>query len=87
MTKSVYYLTGMGGRLETGLGQALLSKGLDVIGRELTGEFRQLRFQEQVDAVASELHGGFWNTEARVNLPPISSVEQLVVRPVVLREE
>lgn len=66
MTESVYYLTGMGGRLDTGLGQALLSKGLDVTGRELTGEFRQLRFQEQVDAVANDLQDRFWNTEARV---------------------
>ena len=56
----------MGGRLETGLGQALLSKGLDVTGRELTGEFRQLRFQGQVDAVASDLQSSFWNTDARV---------------------
>ena len=56
----------MGGRLETGLGQALLSKGLDVTGRELTGEFRQLRFQEQVDVVANDLQNGFWNTDSRV---------------------
>ncbi len=56
----------MGGRLATGLGQALLDKGLDVTGRELTGEFRQLGFQEQVDAVASDLQGSFWNPEARV---------------------
>ena len=38
-SKVIYYLTGMGGRLATGLGQALLDKGLDVTGRELTGEF------------------------------------------------
>ena len=56
----------MGGSLETGLGQALLSKGLDVTGRELTGEFRQLRFQEQVDAIASDLRGSFWSPDARV---------------------
>ncbi len=43
----------MGGRLETGLGQALLSKGLDVTGRELTGEFRKLVFSDQVEAVAN----------------------------------
>ncbi len=66
MTKSVYYLTGMGGRLATGLGQALLNKGLDLTGRELTGEFRQLGFQKQVDAVANDLQGSFWSTKARV---------------------
>ena len=66
MTKSVYYLTGMGGRLETGLGQALLAKGFDVTGRELVGEFRQLSFNEQVDAVANDLQSNFWVKDARV---------------------
>jgi len=66
LSKVIYYLTGMGGRLDSGLGQALLVRGLDVTGRELTGEFRQLRFQGQVDAVASDLQSSFWNTDARV---------------------
>jgi hypothetical protein len=56
----------MGGRLETGLGQALRAKGFDVTGRELVGEFRQLSFNEQVDVVASDLQSSFWNPEARV---------------------
>jgi hypothetical protein len=66
MSDSVYYLTGMGGRLDSGLGQALLSRGLDVTGRELVGKFRQLRFQDQVDAIASDLQCNFWDTDARV---------------------
>lgn len=66
MNKSVYYLTGMGGRLETGLGQALLAKGFDVTGRELAGQFRQLSFNEQVDAVANDLQSNFWDKDARV---------------------
>jgi hypothetical protein len=35
-------------------------------GWRLMGEFRQLGFQEQVDAVASDLQISFWNTGARV---------------------
>ncbi len=68
MTKSVYYLTGMGERLDTGLGQALFAKGFDVSGWELVGEFRKLAFNEQVEAVASDLQSTFWNVEARVPL-------------------
>lgn len=56
----------MGGRLDTGLGQALLAKQVDVTGRELVCEFRKLAFSEQVEAVANDLQGRFWNTEARV---------------------
>ena len=56
----------MGGRLETGLGQALLAKGFDVTGRELVGEFRLLSFNEQVDAVANDLQSNFWDKDARL---------------------
>jgi alpha-beta hydrolase superfamily lysophospholipase len=56
----------MGGQLDTGLGQALLSRRLGIAGRELVGEFRQLGFQEQVDAVASDLQDSFWSPDARV---------------------
>ena len=66
MSNLIYYLTGMGGQLDSGLGQALLSRRLGVTGRELVGEFRQLGFQEQVDAVATDLQGGFWSPDARV---------------------
>ena len=66
MNSLVYYLTGMGGRLDSGLGQALKSKGLDVTGRELVGEFRRLGFQEQIDAVTHDLNEDLWSAEARV---------------------
>ena len=64
--RNVYYLTGMGGRLDSGLGQALLSRGLDISGRELVGEFRKLDFPQQVDLVADDLQANFWQEDARV---------------------
>jgi predicted alpha/beta hydrolase family esterase len=63
---NVYYLTGMGGRLNSGLGQALLSRGLDISGRELFGDFRKLDFPQQVDLVAEDLQANFWHEDARV---------------------
>ena len=63
---NVYYLTGMSGRLDTGLGQALKSRGLDISGRELVGEFRKLDFSQQVDLVADDLQANFWHEDARV---------------------
>ncbi len=56
----------MGGRLDSGLGQALLDKGLAVTGRELVGEFRKLAFNEQVDVVANDLKSNFGDKDARV---------------------
>lgn len=66
MTTTVYYLTGMGGRLHTGLGQALASRGLNVMGRELVGEFRSIDFQDQIDTVASDLQQHCWSPNGRV---------------------
>lgn len=66
MPETVYYLTGMNGRLATGLGDALRSRGYAVAGRELVGEFRQYDFQTQVDLVSDDLLGDFWNEDALV---------------------
>ena len=66
MANPVYYLTGMNGQLRTGLGQGLLSRGVDITGRELVGEFRKLDFQQQVDLIADDLRDNFWHEEAHV---------------------
>jgi hypothetical protein len=64
--QSIYYLTGMGGQLATGLGEELTRRGLDVSGRELSGEFRQLGFQERIDIVAGDLQTHHWRERSRV---------------------
>lgn len=62
----VYYLPGMGGRLDAGLCEELLRRGFAVTGRETVGPFKKLRFGDQVDAVKQDLVEGFWKSEARV---------------------
>lgn len=66
MVKTVYYLTGMGGRLNTGLGEGLLSRGFEIRGRELFGDFKKLEFQQQIDIVADDLKSHFWHENAYV---------------------
>lgn len=66
LAKTVYYLTGMGGRLDTGLGQGLLSRGITIVGRELVDEFRRLDFQQQIDLVADDLNNKFWSDDSYV---------------------
>ena len=66
MTKTIYYLPGHGGRLHTGLGEGLISRGFDVSGRETVGEFRSLPFQEQIEAVADDLSTLYWSEGHRV---------------------
>lgn len=62
----IYYLPGRGGRLHTGLGEALASQGLSISGRETVGEFIKLSFQEQIELVAQDLRDHFWSENARV---------------------
>lgn len=63
---TVYYLPGHGGRLETGLGAELISRGLDLAGRQTVGPFRDLTFSEQIDLVANDLRTLFWHEDAKV---------------------
>lgn len=65
MKKTIYYLPGWGGRLDSGLGEVVRNRGFDVTGREASGNLRQLTFQQQIDAVENDLRTHFWYEEAR----------------------
>jgi hypothetical protein len=56
----------MGGRLHTGLGQALQEKGFRVLGRELVDDFRILQFQQQIECVVNDLLTYFWHKDSYV---------------------
>lgn len=66
LTNTVYYLPGRGGQISTGLGQGLLSRGFSIEGRETRGEFLRLTFQQQLDAISSDLKEAFWHENARL---------------------
>jgi hypothetical protein len=66
MQRTVYYLPGHSGRLHTGLGEALMSRGLNLAGRETVGDFRSIRFMDQVQTVAEDLRTHFWRDDAQV---------------------
>jgi hypothetical protein len=65
-SSTLYYLPGRGGRLDAGLGTALVERNLLVSGRETIGEFASLSFQEQVELVAQDIQANFWHQEAKV---------------------
>jgi len=64
--ETIYYLPGHGGRLGTGLGEALLSRGYNVSGRETVGEFKDIPFSQQVAIIAEDLKTHYWHEDARV---------------------
>ncbi len=49
MKDTVYYLPGMGGRLNTGLGRGIYDRGYKVVGRETLGEYQKYSFQDKID--------------------------------------
>ena len=53
--KILYFLPGRGSSLNGRLGLELQSRGYDLHGRALEGDFAKLSFPEQVDHVASDL--------------------------------
>lgn len=66
MKNAVYYLPGRGGELTTGLGKGLLARGVSVVGRETRGAFLKLTFQQQLDAIKSDLLDQFWHEKAKL---------------------
>jgi hypothetical protein len=62
----IYYLPGRGGRIDTGLGLEIQSRGFNVCGREMSGDFQRLRFSDQIQVIAADLEAGFWTAEALV---------------------
>ena len=63
---TIYYLPGRGGRLDAGLGTALVERNLLVSGRETIGDFASLIFQEQIELVAQDIQANFWHQEAKI---------------------
>jgi hypothetical protein len=54
MASLIYYLPGWADRLSTGLGKALMDRGFDVTGRETRGDFKDMSFTGQVEAVKED---------------------------------
>lgn len=65
-SKTVYYLPGGGGQLETGLGQGLMDRGFNVTGRETRDYFRVLPFTAQIQIIVEDLQKHFWDEQAQV---------------------
>lgn len=63
---AIYYLPGHGGRLTTGLGEALAQRGLAIFGRETVGVFLRLPFSEQAALIASDLQANYWSPTSLV---------------------
>lgn len=97
MAQQIYYLTGMGGSLSQGLGEALLVAGCKVLGRELQGDFRKLPFSEKVATVVKDLRdlenkgspkviansfGAYLFLHAQAELPPYLG-KVLLLSPIV----
>jgi hypothetical protein len=66
LLETIYYLPGSGGQLARGLGQALVDKGFNVVGRETRGEFRSRGFEDQLTIIREDLQLNFWNEKARL---------------------
>ena len=66
MKDTVYYLPGMGGRLNTGLGKGIHDRGYKIVGRETLGEYQNYSVQDKIDVVANDLAEHFWYEDAKV---------------------
>ena len=63
----IYYLPGHGGRITNGLGQALVARGYEVIGRETVGDYKKLDFNDQAITIANDIKEHFWRVDAKIS--------------------
>jgi predicted alpha/beta hydrolase family esterase len=63
---AIYYLPGHGGRITNGLGQALVGRGYEVVGRETVGDFKKLDFNDQITTIAKDIKEHFWREDAKI---------------------
>lgn len=97
MNQQIYYLPGQGGSLHKGLGEVLIQRGYDPIGRELQGAFRNLEFGEKVATISKDLlslqpnnglrviansFGAYLLLHALADMPPFSG-RLLLLSPIV----
>ncbi|MCF8211185.1 MAG: hypothetical protein K9K38_17555 [Rhodoferax sp.] len=52
--------------MNTGLGEALLSRGYQITGRETVGEFRRIPFSQQIAIIAEDLTASHWQEDGLV---------------------
>ena len=66
ITETVYYLTGRGGQLKSGVGKGALDRGVSLAGRAMSGQFERLEFQSQVDLISQDLQDSFWQKDSKL---------------------
>jgi hypothetical protein len=68
MTKAhdIYYLPGRESAINQGLGLELLDRGHNLAGREMSGTFARLQFQDQIDLIAQDIQNDFWTETAQI---------------------
>lgn len=64
--KKVYLLPGRKGKLDGFIGTLLLNMGYDIYGREIDGEFDDLRISKQIEIIQNDLKNGFWDENSIV---------------------
>ena len=64
--KTIYYLPGWGGSIQSGLGKGLMGRGHAITGRETRNEFKNFSFTEQVATVSEDLKDNFWSSDSLV---------------------
>ena len=62
----IYYLPGHGGRLTNGLGQALVDRNYEVVGRETVDDFMKLDFNDQVTTIVNDIKQHFWREDGKI---------------------
>ena len=63
---SIYYLPGRDGRLTKGLGAFLQEQCDQLVGREVSGDLKGLKFEEQLEVIRQDLLESHWHEGGQI---------------------
>ena len=63
---SIYYLPGRDGRLTKGLGTFLQEQCDQLVGREVSGDLKGLKFEEQLEVIRQDLLESHWHEVGQI---------------------
>jgi len=63
---SIYYLPGRDGRLKKGLGAFLQEECDQLVGREVSGDLKGLKFEEQLEVIQQDLLESHWHEGGQI---------------------
>jgi pimeloyl-ACP methyl ester carboxylesterase len=64
--KEIYFLPGRRSKIDEGTGELILNLGVNVVGREILGDFEVYPIKKQLELICNDIKSNFWGKEHKI---------------------